>query len=179
MRFGWDRRQFLTFSSAAATAALACPALARAHGRDRAIAFYNLHTGESLRTVYRVAGHYVADGLREINHALRDFRTGEVRPIDPKLIDLLHRLHGLLGSSEPYHLVSGYRSPKTNAMLRRRGAGVARRSYHMRGMAVDVALPDIRLAGLHRAALSLRAGGVGYYPDAGFVHVDTGRVRAW
>lgn len=173
-----DRRTFLTLSLAA-TASLAAPKLARAHTGERKISFYNLHTGESLNTVYWAGGRYVPEGLGEVAHVLRDFRSGEVKRIDPRLIDVLHRLYERLGARKAFHVISGYRSPATNAMLRQQSNGVAKRSYHMRGMAVDVALPSVELAQLRKAALSLKAGGVGYYPKPGFVHIDTGRVRRW
>ncbi|MFQ5773707.1 MAG: YcbK family protein [Kiloniellaceae bacterium] len=174
-----ERRKFLTFSLAAAAAALACPAVARAHAKERAVAFYNMHTGESLEAVYWAAGTYVEQSLREIAVVLRDHRTGEIKAIDPRLIDALHALRGRVGSRRAFHVISGYRSPKTNAMLRRKSAGVARKSYHMRGMAADLFLPDRDLRALHRAALAMKAGGVGYYPNPGFIHLDTGRVRSW
>lgn len=173
-----DRRAFLTLSLAA-TASLAAPRLARAHAGERRISFYNLRTGESLDTVYWAEGSYVTEGLGEVDRVLRDFRSGEVQAIDPKLIDLLHRLHERLGANQAFQVISGYRSPATNAMLRKQSSGVAKRSYHMRGMAVDVRLQGINLKWLNHAALSLRAGGVGYYPRSDFVHIDTGRVRSW
>ncbi len=173
-----DRRTFLTMSLAA-TASLAVPKLARAHAGERKISFHNLHTGESLHTVYWAEGSYVTEGLGEVDRVLRDFRSGEVQTIDPKLIDLLHRLYERLGANQAFQVISGYRSPATNAMLRKQGGGVAKRSYHMRGMAIDLSLPGVELAQLRKAALSLKGGGVGYYPKPGFVHLDTGRVRRW
>ena len=173
-----DRRTFLTLSLAA-TASLAAPKFARAHAGERKISFHNLHTGESLDTVYWAEGSYLAEGLGEVDQVLRDFRSGEVRAIDPKLIDQLHRLHERLDARKAFQVISGYRSPATNAMLRKQGGGVAKRSYHMRGMAIDVSLPGVELAQLRRAALALEAGGVGYYPKPGFVHLDTGRIRRW
>lgn len=173
-----NRRAFLTLSLAA-TASLAAPKFVRAHAGERRISFYNLHTGESLDTVYWAEGGYVTEGLGEVDRVLRDFRSGEVQAIDPKLIDLLHRLYERLGASKAFHVISGYRSPTTNAMLRKQSSGVAKRSYHMRGMAIDVSLPGVDLAQLRKAALSLKGGGVGYYPKPDFVHLDTGRIRRW
>ena len=173
-----DRRTFLTLSLAA-TASLAAPKFARAHAGERKISFHNLHTGESLDTVYWAEGSYVTEGLGEVDQVLRDFRSGEVQAIDPKLIDLLHQLHERLGANQAFQVISGYRSPATNAMLRSTSNGVAKKSHHMRGMAVDVRLQGINLKWLNHAALSLRAGGVGYYPRSDFVHIDTGRVRSW
>lgn len=155
-----------------AASALAAP-------RERRLAFENLHTGESLRCVYWRDGAYVPDALAGIDRTLRDHRSDEVAPIDRGLLDALHALHRSLGSSAPFQVISGYRSPATNAKLRAEGHGVARRSFHMRGMAADVALADRDVAELRRAALALGAGGVGYYPESGFVHVDVGPVRRW
>lgn len=174
-----SRRQFLTFSLAAAATAVAAPAIGRAKAYERQISFRSLHTGESLDAVYWAGGRYVAETLRDINTLLRDHRTGDVTAIDPKLMDALYSLHRRLGSREPYEVISGYRSPKTNAMLRGKSNGVAKKSYHMKGQAVDIALPDRALTQLHRAALDLKAGGVGLYTKSGFVHLDTGRVRSW
>jgi uncharacterized protein YcbK (DUF882 family) len=146
---------------------------------ERSLGLYSLHTGERLRRVYWSEGRYLEDGLAEIGHLLRDHRTNEVHPIDPRLLDLLFALHREVNGREPFHVISGYRSPKTNAMLRRRSGGVAKKSLHMAGKAVDIRLPGRDLATLRRAALALEAGGVGHYPKVGFIHVDTGRVRAW
>jgi uncharacterized protein YcbK (DUF882 family) len=122
---------------------------------------------------------YRAAALGQINSFLRDFRTREVHDIDPKLLDLLHRLAGELDAPEPFHVISGYRSPRTNSTLRSKSGGVARYSLHMEGKAIDIRLPGVPLARLKEAALDLKLGGVGYYPGSDFVHVDTGRVRAW
>ena len=174
-----SRRRFLTFSVCAAGAVLARPAIVRAHAKERSIALYNVHTDESIKTVYWANGDYVQDGMDEINQLLRDYRTADVVPIDPRLIDTLYHLRRKVGVRRPYCVVSGYRSPATNAILRKRNHHVAKNSYHMRGMAVDMYIPKVSLNKLHRAALSLRAGGVGYYPKTGFVHLDSGRVRSW
>jgi len=178
MRLHATRRQFLRYSIAAATA-VAAPAVARASVDARSLAFYNLHTGETIDTVFWPAGSYVREALTEIDFILRDFRSGEVRLIDRALLDQLHRLHRKLGSREAFNVISGYRSPETNAKLRQNSNGVAKKSLHMRGMAIDVALPDRDLKTVRKAALAMKAGGVGYYPKSGFVHLDTGRVRAW
>jgi uncharacterized protein YcbK (DUF882 family) len=145
----------------------------------RALAFRNLHTEETVDVAYWVDGRHDPDALRQIDWVLRDFRTGEARPIDPRLLDLLWELRGSLDTTEPYEVISGYRSPSTNAMLRRSGRGVARGSLHTRAMAIDVRVPGQPIAKLRAAALALRQGGVGYYPASGFVHVDVGRVRFW
>lgn len=139
----------------------------------------NLHTGERLNAVYWENGHYVPEVLRRINWVLRDFRTNEVHEIEPPLIDLMARLHQRLGTREPFQIISGYRSPATNAMLAATTEGVAGNSLHIQGMAVDIRVPGRALVKVHRAAVMMRAGGVGYYPRSGFVHVDAGRVRYW
>ncbi len=174
-----SRRKFLAFSLVAATAVLARPSTGLAHTKERSIALYNAHTGESVKTVYWANGDYVNDSLVEISRLLRDYRTEDVIPFDPRLIDTLYRLRRKVGVRRPFHVVSGYRSPITNEILRKNNSAVAKNSYHMRGMAVDMYLPKVELKALQRAALSLRAGGVGYYPKTGFVHLDSGRVRSW
>lgn len=143
------------------------------------LALRNLHTGETTRATYWADGAWQAAGLREINHILRDFRTGDVVDIDPALLDLMHRLAALFGTDEPFEIFSGYRSPRTNAKLAGQSAAVARKSLHMQGKAADLRLPGVVLSSLRRVAMSLHAGGVGYYPRSGFIHVDTGRVRFW
>jgi uncharacterized protein YcbK (DUF882 family) len=145
----------------------------------RSLAFTHLHTGERLAVEYFNGGGYLPDALRAVDELLRDFRTGEVHEIDPRLLDLLHGVTGETGSRRPYEVISGFRSPATNRMLRSRSEAVAARSLHMVGQAIDIRLADVPLGQLRRAALGLRGGGVGYYPASNFVHVDTGRVRAW
>jgi uncharacterized protein YcbK (DUF882 family) len=176
-----DRRRFLRLATAAAACAVLLPGrMAGAALRpERAISFLNIHTGERLRTVYWQDGHYLADSLNEIDRMLRDFRTGEVRSIDTRLLDLLDAVNESLGNKRPLHVISGYRSPKTNAMLAARSRGVAKNSYHVKGMAIDVRLPDCPLRTLQAVGLSLERGGVGYYPESNFVHLDTGPVRSW
>ncbi|NIR58169.1 MAG: DUF882 domain-containing protein [Gammaproteobacteria bacterium] len=174
------RRRLLTYCAAGAAGLVAAPTLADARAAgERSLSFYNLHTGERARVVYWSGGQYLDTGLGEINRVLRDHRTGEVCAIDPELMDLLFALQRTLDSNRPYHVISGYRSPKTNTMLRARGSGVAKHSLHMDGRAIDVRLPGCALKDLRVAALSLKAGGVGYYPSSNFVHLDTGRVRFW
>jgi uncharacterized protein YcbK (DUF882 family) len=145
----------------------------------RRIAFLNTHTGETLETVYFAGGRYLDHGLAEVNHILRDHRTGEIAPIDPELLDTLHLLQAQVGGKAAYELISGYRSSTTNEALRRHSNSVARHSLHLKGMAADVRLPGVSLSSLRDAALDLRRGGVGYYPTDAFIHVDTGRVRRW
>jgi len=152
---------------------------ATAEGEPRVLAFRHLHTEETVDVTYRVGGRLDPDALRQIDWVLRDFRTGDARPVDPRLLDLLWDLRAALDTTEPYEVISGYRSPATNNMLRRAGRGVARGSLHTKAMAIDVRVPGQPLAKLRAAALALRQGGVGYYPASGFVHVDVGRVRFW
>ena len=169
----------------AGVVALAVPVatLGRAHAAAASgavLAFVHLHTGERLSTPWPPGGPSDHAALRRIDHLLRDVRTGEVHPIDPALLEQLLRLVRLTGTREPFEVISGYRSERTNAMLRARGGGgVARRSLHLEGRAIDVRLADVPLSDLRDAARSLRAGGVGYYPRDRFVHLDTGPVRSW
>lgn len=178
-----SRRSFLQTSAGAACCLLgASPALGAVSSRlagTRRLSFYNVHTGERLHVSYSRHGRYLDGALSEINHLLRDYRTGEVIAIDPNLLDCLYRLSRKSGQGCTFHVISGYRSPATNAMLRKRSRHVARNSYHMYGRAIDIFLPHCRLDKLRRLALNLRAGGVGYYPKSGFVHVDTGPLRHW
>jgi uncharacterized protein YcbK (DUF882 family) len=148
-------------------------------GATRSLAMYNPHTGENLNLVYCENGEYVPGALREINFFFRDFRANLVKAIDPRLLDLLHTIHRESDDSKPFNLVSGYRSPQTNAMLAAQREGVARHSMHIEGKAADINLPGRQLSLLQRIALALHFGGVGYYPQSGFVHVDTGRIRRW
>lgn len=175
------RRRVLLAGVGLLAAALAPGAAAHAlrPRGERRLVLRNLHTGEALDTVYWRNGSYRESALTALNRLLRDHRTGDVFPIDPELLDLIHRLHVDLDSGAPWQVISGYRSPATNAMLRARSDGVARRSLHTVGRAIDVRLPDRPLKALRAAALALRRGGVGYYPRSGFVHVDTGRFRTW
>lgn len=178
-----SRRQFLV-AAAAAAPALMVPALAAAEtpglmAPTRALTFVHTHTSERLSLEYFTRGRYVPDALAALNRLLRDFRTGEVTAIDPNLFDLLHQLQVHTGAGRPYQIISGYRSPKTNAALRQRSEGVASGSLHMSGRAIDIRVDDVPLSRLRDSALALRLGGVGYYPGSNFVHVDTGRVRHW
>jgi uncharacterized protein YcbK (DUF882 family) len=145
----------------------------------RALELYHLHTGESLNATYWENGSYLPDALAEINRLLRDFRTDTVFPIAPPLLDLLCNLHAALGATRPFQIISGYRSPQTNTFLAAHTEGVARHSLHMDGMAVDINIDGVALTHLRDAALALGGGGVGYYPQSQFVHVDIGRVRSW
>jgi uncharacterized protein YcbK (DUF882 family) len=175
-----SRRRFLGLAAAGCALGLAPSGLAQAAlAGARRLSFYNLHTQEALSTVFWQDGRLVSDALAEIDWHLRDFRSGEVRAIDPNLLDLLHRLGRAMDFDGPIHVISGYRSAKTNAMLAARSGGVARNSYHIHGMAIDLRLPERPLRAVQRAALDLARGGVGFYPKSDFVHVDTGPVRRW
>lgn len=146
----------------------------------RSLSFSHTHTGERIALTYAVNELYVPDALTALNRFLRDHYSGEIGRIDPQLFDLLHRLQQELGCNDPFHVISGYRCPATNQTLKTtRGGGVATRSLHMDGKAIDIRLPGVPLADVRDAALSLKLGGVGYYPRDQFVHVDTGRVRHW
>jgi len=159
--------------------AAALPELAEAAPQSRFITLRSLHTGEKLRAEYFTRGKYNKDALRALSRLMRDHRNGQVHAIDPKLFDVLYQLQRKLGSQAEYHVISGYRSPETNAMLARTGDGVATNSFHLRGMAIDIRMPKVDLRKLHRAALTLRRGGVGYYPESNFIHLDVGPVRRW
>lgn len=174
------RRDLLGLAAAAATGLIAAPAIAvpRAPGR-RALAFHNLHTGESVDLVYWAEGQYLRDATQRIEYLLRDFRNGKVHPIDPRLLDLLTAMRGRLNTRAPYLVISGYRSPETNAMLQSMSEGVATNSLHLVGQAIDLRVPGRALSSVHRVALAMRGGGVGYYPHSDFVHLDVGRVRRW
>jgi uncharacterized protein YcbK (DUF882 family) len=170
---------------AAAILTLAGNATAPAHvgaplAPEYRLKFYHLHTGERLDIIYREGDRYLPAALDRLDHYLRDHRTGDVRHYDPRLFDLLHDLTAKLGKPDAeIDVVCGYRTPWSNEFLRRHGHGVAEKSLHMQAMAIDIRLPGVRTADLRDAALSLRRGGVGYYAESGFVHVDVGRVRRW
>jgi uncharacterized protein YcbK (DUF882 family) len=173
----YHRRQFL-----AATLGLIAGAgltEARAAVPQRSLAFDNLHTGEKLSAIYWADGRHVPDACQKIDRVLRDHRSGEVAAISPPLLDLLYILRTKLDKDAPFEVISGYRSPKTNASMVKPGGGVASDSLHTRGMAIDIRMPGCGLARLRDEATALKLGGVGYYPKSDFVHVDIGRVRYW
>lgn len=173
------RRRLLLKGLGALSLGLGYPAARAASLQDCQLSFRHTHTDESLRVVYRSGGQYLPSALTQINHLLRDFRTGEVQPMDPALLDILHALGKTCGEQR-FEIISGFRSPATNAMLKKAGGGgVAKHSLHMEGRAIDVRVPGLDSAHLRDAALSLGLGGVGYYPVENFVHLDTGRVRSW
>ncbi len=146
---------------------------------ERRLSFYHTHTHERLDTVFFKDGEYIPSALEEVNRFLADFRTGEVAVIDPKLLDLIYEIRASLGSNGTYEVISAYRSPTTNEMLRNRSDGVAKNSQHLLGTAIDVRLDDVSTEKLRDAALAMKKGGVGYYRISNFVHIDTGRFRRW
>ncbi|MEM6811770.1 MAG: DUF882 domain-containing protein [Pseudomonadota bacterium] len=147
----------------------------------RRLSFRNTHTGESFSGVYRVGDKYLPDAFSQINTVLRDFRTNQVFPMDPQLLDYLYTVHKMTGEQKPFQIISGYRSPKTNNMLRGRSkkSGVAKKSFHMKGQAIDFRMEGFSTSRLRNIAVALKAGGVGYYPKSNFLHIDTGNVRSW
>lgn len=156
------------------------PAVAQApHNTQKSLSFHNLHTEEHLTVIYWANGQYQPDALRAIEHLFRDHRTGDTHAIDPALLDILHTLRTRLKATEPFQIISAYRSAKTNAMLAKRSQGVAKKSLHTQGMAIDIRLPGHNLAVVRDTALAMKMGGVGYYPKSNFIHLDTGRVRSW
>lgn len=145
----------------------------------KGLSLYNLHTEEKVSLSYFEQGNYVAEALQDINYLLRDHRTGDVSVMDPLLMDLLYDLKTVLGTEQPFQVISGYRSPKTNAALHGKSKGVASKSLHMQGKAIDIRVSGIEAQTIQAAALSLARGGVGLYTRSNFVHIDTGRVRRW
>ncbi len=182
-RFGYR----FAFFSALLTAVLGLPANAStssgktvaAMDVKRSISFYHTHTGERLKVVYFSAGHYRDKALGQINHFLRDFRTGDIASVDPGTIDIVHAVQQRAGHKGDVHIVSAYRSEKTNEMLRKKGSGVARKSQHIEAKAIDFRLPGVDTAAIRDIARGLQRGGVGYYKQSDFIHVDSGRVRFW
>jgi uncharacterized protein YcbK (DUF882 family) len=176
------RRRLLGMGLAAAATVALAPARAWASlpaSPERSLALYNTHTNETLKATYWRSGTADRGALTDIDHILRDFRTGDVFQMDVKLLDLLAELHRRTGSKQPFQVISGYRSPRTNATLAAESNGVAKRSLHMDGMAIDIRLADVPLKTVHDTAVAMKLGGVGIYPQSNFVHVDTGRVRYW
>jgi len=175
-----NRRTFLKLSVSAALATFV-PRAAIAVGRseNRTLSFYNIHTGESLTTCYRVNGKLINRAIGRISYIMRDHRTGDVKPVDPNLLDLLHHIVKAAPPPVPISIISGYRSPQTNAALRRVTRGVAKNSLHMEGRAIDIRIPGYKTQEICEHAIELHSGGVGYYPESDFVHLDTGPVKVW
>ena len=176
-------RRELLLGAGAAVAGVAAPAVLRAQtysgGGLRRAVLHNLHTGETFNEVFFANGAYVPGALAEAMRVLRDWRNGEEHAMDPRLFDALHAISARLDTDRPFQVISGYRSPRTNAMLHARSSGVAEHSQHVLGKACDVRVQGVDLRNLRKAALDVGAGGVGYYPVSNFVHVDVARVRQW
>lgn len=172
-----SRRQIICGFAATAAAVVTMPAEAAI--APAKLSIHNAHTQETLDVTFRTGKGYDRQALAALDHILRDWRRNEVLHIDPRLFDIMARIAALVGQPPRYEVVSGYRSPETNAMLRRNGRGAAARSLHMVGQAIDLRLAGVKLSALRRTALGLAAGGVGYYPRSNFVHLDTGDVRSW
>jgi uncharacterized protein YcbK (DUF882 family) len=183
LKTGLSRRNFikllvcsgiLSYSSKFALAAIDGIAL-----KERSLSLFNPHTKEGFEGIYWCDGDYVSNALNNINHIMRDIRTNDVKPIDTHLLDLIFSISIKLKPEAPFRVISGYRSQKTNTLLRKRGNGAAKKSYHIKGQAVDIRLPGYRTSVLRRSAYELKKGGVGYYPKRRFVHIDVGPVRYW
>ena len=186
-----QRRSFLK-SSAVFASVLAAPAVKAASKtaptpvgpaavapNERILRLYNTHTGENLRSIFWAEGQFIPDALQDINKLLRDHRNKKISAIDPQLLVLLDKVSAQFGDHPTLHIISGYRSPESNAKLHANTGGVAKHSLHMEGKAIDVRIPGQDLAKLHKTAMAQKGGGVGYYPDSEFVHMDVGRVRYW
>lgn len=181
--FRTDRRSLLKMGATAIlTSVFTHPVLA-AVGSNRqehhVLSFYNIHTGEVLKTCFRSSGVLIHRAVNQISHIMRDHRTGEIKPVDPNLLDLLYRIVMEEKPRSPISIISGYRSPRTNAALRRVTTGVARKSLHMEGRAIDIRIPGYQTTDLRQLAINLQCGGVGYYPESDFLHLDTGPVKIW
>jgi uncharacterized protein YcbK (DUF882 family) len=177
-----SRRRFLILGAAAGASPLLFqdPVQAALHGKvERAVSLHNVHTGESLKTTYWAEGRYQPAALKAVNRLLRDHYSGTIHSMDPKVIDLVCALQHRMATKKAFQVISGYRSPNTNAWLAAHSDGVAQHSLHMEGKAIDIRLEGASVNTLGKAARSLKAGGVGQYPESGFVHVDVGRVRHW
>ena len=179
-----NRRRFLQFGVAAATSLILPEAMGNIRVNppvqpERKLSLLNLHTGESVTATYWAEGQYQGNELAAINNILRDHRTGDIHQMDSELLELLNLLHQKVDAKKNFQVISGYRSPKTNAALNKKSNGVAKKSLHMQGKAIDIRLPGCDLSDLRNAAISCQKGGVGFYPKSSFIHIDTGRVRRW
>lgn len=182
-----SRRKFLTFLGGMAAAG-ALPAKAAtgniltpdsAFPADKSLSLLNLHTGESLKSTFFSDGQYHHEEIHALNILLRDHRNDQTHMMDPRLLDLLHRVQSTVSENKQIHIISAYRSPATNELLRKNSNKVAKKSYHMQGKAIDIRVPGVNIKHLHQAALSMKGGGVGLYSRSNFVHLDVGRVRRW
>lgn len=183
-RIHTSRRKFIQFGLGASVGIATAFTMPNAYAKvntasERTLAFKNLHTGEEIKTTYWVEGEYLMNELEDINRLLRDHRTDEITQIDPFLLDQLAQLQKQLDSHEAFEVISGYRSPKSNDALRQTSSGVAKKSFHTLGKAIDIRLPSYGTNDLFHAACSLESGGVGRYAKTGFIHMDTGPTRSW
>ena len=179
-----NRRQFLQQAAALGAAGLATPllssqAFAAENKGERTLHVYNIHTGEMEAATFWADGRYVEEGLQALDILVRDHRANQAIAMEADLYQHMYKLQQMFGNKQPLHIISGYRAPETNNNLRQVSNGVAKHSLHMEGRAMDIRIPGVAHSDLHKAALQLRNGGVGYYPKSGFVHIDTGRVRNW
>ena len=180
---GMTRRGLL--GAFAATVVTAAPTYSnaagflRGGGDIRRIKMYSGRTGERIDMIYWIEGDYIKDAVKEVNYFMRDWRTNDTYNMDLRTVDIMAAAHNLLDVDQPYMLLSGYRSPKTNAMLRSRSGGVAKNSLHMRGQAADLRLASRSVQQVAKAAAVCRGGGVGRYSGSNFVHMDCGTVRTW
>ena len=189
LKNGLSRRKFFklmlysgllsSFPKFAFAALDACVEFDEISPKERSLSLFNPHTKEIFEGNYYCNGEYVCNALNNINHIMRDTRTDDVKVIDKNLLDLISAISSKLKSDKPIHIISGYRSPKTNKLLRKHGKGAAKNSYHVKGQAADIRLPGCKISVLRRAAYDLKYGGVGYYPKSRFVHIDVGPVRYW
>jgi uncharacterized protein YcbK (DUF882 family) len=178
-----SRRRFLKGMACGSLLAMGSPQIVQAafsgFTSHKTLSLEHHHTGDTLKLTYFEQGRYIHGALEEVSYFLRDYHNDAVHSVDPALLDQLHAVKLLLGTNKPFHIVSGYRSPGTNASLRRHSRGVAKHSLHMEGKAVDIRIEGVSANAIRNAALTLQRGGVGYYPRSNFVHVDTGEIRTW
>ncbi len=182
-RMGLSRRNFIGLMLVSGIAGFSpksvCAAIEDFAPMERSLSLYNPHTKDSFNGVYWRNGEYDRNALNNINYIMRDFRINDVKQIDTHLLDLLSAISLKLKPKKPFQVISGYRSPETNAKLRKRGKGAAKHSYHIQGKAVDIRLPGYRTSVLRQTAYKLKGGGIGYYPHQRFVHIDVGPIRYW
>ena len=178
-----NRRRFCKIGIQAALCSLfptsAISSLGPSAKDKRHLSLFNMHTGQDLDVCYYAHGRHQPEALKKINYILRDHRTQEIKPIHKGLLELLHSISAKVGSSNRIHIISGYRSPKTNAELRKKSSRVVKNSLHMKGQAADIRIPNCETSWLRDVCIQLKAGGVGYYRKSDFVHVDIGRIRQW
>ncbi|UXD86078.1 DUF882 domain-containing protein [Thalassolituus hydrocarboniclasticus] len=177
-----QRRHFLKQAAclgAAGITGLSSTRVFAGQQEERTLRLYNIHTGEFTNSTFWANGRYIDDGVAELDLLVRDHRRDQVMAMQRELYQNMYQLQQLFASHEPLYIISGYRAPESNASLRYANAGVAEHSLHMQGRAIDIRIPGVSHRHLHRAALAMGNGGVGYYPKSGFIHIDTGRTRHW